>query len=216
AGQKRATTRSSFLLSLAYVLGVAFLYAVLGFVVGKAGAGINLQAYLQEPWVLTVFAALFFALALSMFGLSELQLPEFLRSRLGELQHKQRGGTLIQVFLMGAISALVVSPCVSSPLAGAMIYIASTGDAGLGALVLFTMALGMGIPLVLFGTGAGHWLPRAGAWMIAVRALFGVMLIAVGVWLLERFLAGPVTLLLWALLAGVSAVYLGAFEPVHD
>src|SRR5690606_25046972 len=216
AGQKHATTLSSFTLSLAYVLGMAALYAALGFIVGQAGAGINLQAYLQEPWVLSVFAGLFFVLALSMFGLYELQLPEFLRSRLGDLQHKQRGGTLFQVFLMGAVSALVVSPCVSAPLAGAMIYIASTGDAALGALVLFAMALGMGIPLVLFGTGAGHWLPRAGAWMVAVRALFGVMLIAVAIWLLERFLAGPVTLLLWALLAGVSAVYLGAFEPVHD
>lgn len=212
AGQKQASTGGSFRLSLAYVLGVAALYAVLGFAVGYFGAGMNLQAYLQNPWILSFFAGLFVLLALSMFGFYEIQLPAFLRDRLANVQQKQSGGTLTGVFTMGVVSALVVSPCVSAPLAGALVYIAATGDAGLGALILFVMALGMGVPLLLIGTGAGRLLPRAGAWMVAIKAVFGVLLLAVAIWLLERFLAGPLTLTLWALLAGVSAVYLGAFE----
>src|SRR5690554_2464369 len=213
AGQKQASTGSSFRLSLAYVLGVATLYALLGVVVGYFGAGMNLQAYLQEPWLLTVFAALFVVLALSMFGFYEIQLPAFLRDRLASVQQKQTGGTLGGVFAMGFVSALVVSPCVSAPLAGVLVYIASTGDAALGALILFVLSLGMGVPLLLIGTGAGRFLPRAGAWMVAIKAVFGVLLLAVAIWLLERFLAGPVTLVLWAALAGISGVYLGAFEP---
>lgn len=213
AGQKQASTGSSFRLSLAYVLGVATLYALLGLAVGYFGAGVNLQAYLQEPWLLAVFAALFVALALSMFGFYEIQLPSFLRDRLASMQQKQSGGTLGGVFAMGFVSALVVSPCVSAPLAGVLVYIASTGDAALGALILFVLSLGMGVPLLLIGTGAGRFLPRAGAWMVAIKAVFGVLLLAVAIWLLERFLAGPVTLVLWAALAGISGVYLGAFEP---
>lgn len=213
AGQRQATAGGSFKLSLAYVLGMAFLYGLLGMLMGSLGAGFNLQAYLQNPWALGIFSALFVLLALSMFGLYELQLPAFLRDRLNNAQQKQRGGTLAGVFAMGSLSALVVSPCVSAPLAGALLYIAATGDAPLGAMLLFTMALGMGLPLLAIGTGAGRLLPRAGAWMVAVKAVFGVLLLAVAIWLLERFMAGPVTLTLWALLAGVSAVCLGAFEP---
>lgn len=213
AGQKQASTGSSFRLSLAYVLGVATLYALLGIVVGYFGAGMNLQAYLQEPWLLATFAAVFVVLALSMFGFYEIQLPAFLRDRLADAQQKQTGGTLGGVYAMGFLSALVVSPCVSAPLAGALVYIASTGDAALGGLILFIMSLGMGAPLLLIGTGAGRILPRAGAWMVAIKAVFGVLLLAVAIWLLERFLAGPLTLTLWAALVGISAIYLGAFEP---
>src|SRR5690606_40435623 len=137
---------SSFRLSLAYVLGVATLYALLGIVVGYFGAGMNLQAYLQEPWLLATFAAVFVVLALSMFGFYEIQLPAFLRDRLADAQQKQTGGTLSGVFVMGFLSALVVSPCVSAPLAGALVYIASTGDAALGGLILFIMSLGMEVP----------------------------------------------------------------------
>src|SRR5690606_15922079 len=140
-------------------------------------------------------------------------LPAFLRDRLASVQQKQTGGTLSGVFVMGFLSALVVSPCVSAPLAGALVYIASTGDAALGGLILFIMSLGMGGRRVRLGTGAGRRLPRAGAWMVTVKAVFGVLRLAVAIWLLERFLAGPLTLALWAALVGVSAVCLGAFEP---
>ena len=153
---------------------------------------------------------MFVALALSMFGFYELQLPSSLQSKLAEMSNKQEGGTLIGVGIMGLLSALIVGPCVAPPLFGALIYISQTGDAVLGGVALFALSLGMGAPLIAIGTSAGKLLPRAGAWMDAVKAVFGVLLLAVAILLLERILPAAVAMLLWGLLLICSAVYMGA------
>ncbi len=214
AGEDSATlsTARAFRLSLAYVLGMASTYALVGTLVGYFGARANVQLWLQTPLVLVGFAIVFVLLAISMFGFYELQLPSFLRDRLDALSRRQKGGRLFGVFLMGILSALVVSPCVSAPLAGTLVYISSTGNALLGGLALLALGLGMGAPLVLMGTTGGRLLPRAGNWMLAVKAVFGVGLLAVAIWLVARVLPGPVTLALWAALFAMSGVYLGALE----
>ena len=204
-------TRAS-TLSLAYVLGMAFTYAALGVLVGLFGARMNLQAMLQSPPVLIGFAAVFVALALSMFGFYEIRLPERLQNRLNDASQRQAGGKHGSVAIMGSLSALVVSPCVSAPLAAALIYLSTTSDAVLGGSALLALGLGMGTPLLVIGASGGHLLPRAGAWMTTVKAVFGVLLLAVAIWLLERVVAPPVTLLLWAALAIGSGVYLGALD----
>ncbi|MBK1732967.1 protein-disulfide reductase DsbD [Thiococcus pfennigii] len=213
AGQgQRLTTGRAFVLSLVYVLAMAVTYTVAGVLAGLFGA--NLQAAFQNVWILAAFALLFVALALSMFGLYDLQLPSGLQTRLAELSRRQRGGTLTGVAIMGLLSALIVGPCVAPPLAGALIFIGQTGDAALGGLALFALSLGMGAPLIAIGTTAGKLLPRAGAWMEAVKAVFGVLLLAVAIWLLERVLPVAVTMALWGLLLVCSAVYMGALQPV--
>jgi thiol:disulfide interchange protein DsbD len=217
AGEDRAllTVSRAFRLSLAYVLGMAFTYALVGTLVGYFGARANVQLWLQTPAVLVGFALVFVVLSLSMFGFYELQMPALLRDRMDELARKQQGGRLTAVFIMGILSALVVSPCVSAPLAGTLVYISSTGDAVLGGLALLSLGLGMGVPLILIGTTGGRLLPKAGNWMLAVKGVFGVGMLAVAIWLLARVVPGPVTLLLWALLIGVSAVFMGALEPAE-
>ena len=211
-GQTGTVTRArSFGLSLAYVLGMALTYALVGMLVGLFGASLNLQAALQSPPVLIFFAATFVALAMSMFGFYELQLPARWQSGLNAVGDKVGGGRHFSVFVTGALSALVVSPCVSAPLAGALIYLSTTGDAVLGGLALLALGLGMGLPLLVIGAG-GHLLPKAGAWMNAVKAVFGVGLLAVAVWLLERVVPAGVTLALWAGLAIGVGVYLGALD----
>ncbi|MBK5970435.1 MULTISPECIES: protein-disulfide reductase DsbD [Thiorhodovibrio] len=215
AGQgKGITTRQAFMLSLAYVLAMALTYAVVGVFAGLFGA--NLQAAFQTPWVLVLFAGVFVALALSMFGFYDLQLPSALQTRLTELSNKQEGGTLIGAAIMGSLSALIVGPCVAPPLMGALIFIGQTGDAVLGFFALLGLGLGMGAPLLLIGTSAGKLLPRAGMWMDAVKAVFGALLLAVAVLLLERILPAAISLLLWGLLLIGSAVYLGALEPLQE
>jgi thiol:disulfide interchange protein DsbD len=204
--------RRAFTLSVAYVLGMAVTYASLGVLVGLFGASLNLQAALQSPGVLTFFAAVFVLLSLSMFGFYELQLPASWQNRLNALGDRVGGGKHASVVVMGALSALVVSPCVSAPLAGALIYISTTGDAVLGGTALLTLGLGMGVPLIVIGASGGHLLPKAGAWMNAVKAVFGVGLLAVAIWLLERVIPAPATLALWAALAIGSGVYLGALD----
>jgi thiol:disulfide interchange protein DsbD len=212
-GESDSLTRTrAFTLSLSYVLGMAVTYAVLGVMVGLFGASMNLQAALQSPPVLIGFAAVFVALSLSMFGFYELQMPQGLQNRLNALSTHRQGGKHLSVVLMGAISSLVVSPCVSAPLAGALIYISSTGDSLLGGGALLALGLGMGLPLLIIGSSGGHLLPRAGVWMDNVKAVFGVLLLAVAIWLLERVLPGPATLMLWAALAMGSGVYLGALD----
>lgn len=211
---ERLTTARAFRLSLAYVLGMASTYALVGTLVGYFGARANVQLWLQTPVVLIAFAGLFVLLALSMFDFYELQLPSFLRDRLDSLSRRQKGGRLLGVFIMGILSALVVSPCVSAPLAGTLVYISSTGNALLGGLALLALGLGMGAPLVLVGTTGGRLLPRAGNWMLAVKGVFGVGLLAVAIWLVARVVPGPVTLLLWSLLLAVSAIYMGALDAV--
>jgi len=209
---KGISTKKSFLYSLSYVLGMAFTYALAGVIVGYFGAAANIQLYLQTPWVLTIFAALFVTLSLSMFGLFELALPRFIQDRLQGVNQNQQGGKIVSIILMGAISALVVSPCVSAPLAGILAYISATGDALIGGISLLFLALGMGIPLLVIGTGGGRFLPKSGNWMNNIKSLFGVALLAVAIWLLERILMPEITLLLWAALLIGSSVYLGAFE----
>ena len=206
------TTRKAFTLSLVYVLAMAVTYTIAGVLAGLFGA--NLQAAFQNPWILSVFAAVFVALALSMFGFYELQLPSSFQSKLTEISNKQEGGTLIGVAIMGFLSALIVGPCVAPPLFGALIYISQTGDAVLGGVALFALSMGMGVPLIAIGTSAGKLLPRAGAWMDAVKAVFGVLLLAVAILLLERILPEAVAMLLWGSLMIVSAVYMGALTQL--
>lgn len=206
------STKKSFLYSLSYVLGMAFTYALAGVIVGYFGAAANVQLYLQTPWVLTLFAALFVTLSLSMFGLFELALPRFIQDKLQGVNQNQQGGKIVSITLMGAISALVVSPCVSAPLAGILAYISATGDALIGGISLLFLALGMGIPLLIIGTGGARFLPKSGNWMNSIKSIFGVALLAVAIWLLERILMPEITLLLWAALLIGSSVYLGAFE----
>ncbi len=208
------TTRKAFTLSSVYVLAMAVTYTLAGVVAGLFGA--NIQAAFQDPWILSAFAAVFVLLSLSMFGFYDLQLPSRWQSKLSEVSNRQEGGSLTGVAIMGLLSALIVGPCVAPPLMGALIYIGQTGDPWLGGAALFALSLGMGAPLIAIGTAGGKLLPRAGTWMDAVKAVFGVLLLAVAVWMLERILPGWVAMLLWALLAIVSAIYMGALEPVHE
>lgn len=206
------TTRRAFVMSLVYVLAMSVTYTVAGVLAGLFGE--NLQAAFQNPWIIGTFSAIFVLLALSMFGFYELQLPSSLQSKITMLSNKQQGGTLTGVAVMGFLSALIVGPCVAPPLAGALIYIGQTGDALLGGTALFAMSMGMGLPLLLLGTSAGKLLPRAGGWMENVKAVFGVMLIGVAIWMAERIVPVEVTLIAWALLLIISAVYLGAFDSI--
>ncbi|HHM05857.1 MAG TPA: protein-disulfide reductase DsbD [Gammaproteobacteria bacterium] len=201
------TTRNAFFLSLAYVLAMALTYTVAGVLAGLFGA--NLQAAFQNAWVIGAFSALFVALALSMFGFYDLQLPASWQSRLSEISNRQQGGTLAGASIMGLLSALIVGPCVAAPLAGALIYIGNTGDAVLGGLALFAMSLGMGVPLLAVGTSAGKWLPRASGWMNTIKAVFGVLLLGLAIWMLERVIPGQLALVLWGALFIVTAVFLG-------
>ena len=208
----RITTGRALMLSLSYVLASALAYTGFGVLAGLFGS--NLQAMFQDPRVIVAFSAVFIALALSMFDLFSLQLPGFIQARLTSLSNRQHGGTLTGAAIMGALSALIVGPCVAAPLAGALIYIGQTGDALLGGLALFSLGLGMGLPLLVIGASAGKLLPRAGGWMNAVKAVFGVGLLGIAIWLLERVLPPAVTLLLWALLLIVPAIYLGALDAL--
>jgi thiol:disulfide interchange protein DsbD len=202
------TTRRAFLLSLVYVLAMALTYSLAGVLAGLFGA--NLQAAFQNPWIIGTFAGVFVLLALSMFGFYDLQLPSALQGRLTTLSNRQQSGQFFGVAIMGLLSALIVGPCVAPPLAGALIYIGQTGDALLGGIALFALSLGMGAPLIAIGTSAGKLLPRAGTWMEAVKAVFGVLLLAVATVLLERILPPAVAMVLWGLLLICSGVYLGA------
>lgn len=213
AGQgKELTTLKAFWLSLAYVLAMALTYAIIGVIAGLFGA--NLQAAFQSAWVLGAFAAVFVALALSMFGFYDLQLPSSLQTRLTLLSNRQQGGTLAGAAIMGALSAIIVGPCVAPPLMGALIFIGQTGDAVLGFFALLGLGLGMGAPLLAIGTSAGRLLPRAGAWMDAIKAVFGVLLLAVAILLIERVLPAALAMLLWGLLLIAAGVYLGALTQL--
>lgn len=212
AGQKNLNTRTAFTLSLVYVLAMALTYTLAGVLAGLFGS--NLQMFFQNPWVLGLFGGVFVLLAFSMFGFYELQMPAAFQQRLTEFSNKQAGGNLIGVAIMGVLSALIVGPCVAAPLAGALIYIGQSGDALLGGAALFTLSLGMGLPLLIIGTSAGKFLPRAGAWMETVKAIFGVMLLGVALTLLERILPEMVSMFLWAALLIISAVYMGAVTPL--
>jgi thiol:disulfide interchange protein DsbD len=208
----KITHAHGFILSLAYVLGMALTYAIVGVAAGLSGT--LLSNALQTPWVLGGFAAIFVVLSLSMFGFYELQLPTSLQSKLSDTSNKLHGGHLSGVFVMGALSAIIVGPCVAAPLAGALLYIGQTHDALLGGSALFSMALGMGIPLLLIGASAGTLLPKAGAWMEAVKQFFGVLLLALAIWIIQPLLPTSVQMLLWAALLIFSAIYLRALDAL--
>jgi len=212
-GQGKISTLRAFLLSLTYVLCMALVYAVAGVVVGLAGA--NIQLALQNPWVLGAFSLIFVLLAFSMFGFYELQVPSFIQSRLTHHSNKQSSGAFVGVGIMGALSSLICGPCITAPLVAALIFIGETGSALRGGVALFALGLGMGVPLLIIGTSAGKLVPKAGHWMNAVKAVFGVVMLALAIWFLARVLPGPVSLALWAALAIVCGVYLNALDPLQ-
>ena len=204
----------AFSLSLAYVVPMALTYAVAGIIAGYTGA--NLQAALQNPWVISVFALLFVVLSFSMFGFYELQMPSAIQNKLNNLSNTQRSGSLFGAGIMGVLSALIVGPCVTAPLIAALAYIADTKDVVLGGLSLFMLGMGMGAPLLLIGISAGSILPRAGAWMETVKHVFGVMMLGLAIWMLDRVIAPQFTLLLSGILLIGSAIYLGATDTLNE
>lgn len=214
AGAGEVTTRRAFVLSLVYVLASTVVFTIAGVIAGLVGA--NLQAAFQHPWILTAFALLFVLLSLSMFGFYELQLPSALQNRIASVSNRQQGGSLTGVAIMGVLSALIVGPCVAPPLAAAVLYISQTRDPLFGGLALFVLSLGMGAPLVVAGTAAGKLLPRAGAWMDAVKAVFGVSFLALAIYMLSRFLDPVWIMLMIGVLAVACGVYLGALERLPD
>ena len=215
AGEKEPSATRGFTLSVSYVLGMAVPYTLAGLLVALFGAGLNLQFMLQQPAAIITSVAVFVVLALSMFGLYELQLPAALRNKLHQPGQEARG-SLIGAAIMGTISALVVSPCVTPNLAGALIYVAASGDAATGAASLFALSIGMGLPLIIFGTGGGSLLPRAGMWMEEIKRFFGVVMLGVAIWLLDRIISDTITLGLYGLLLTVYGIQLGALEPAGE
>lgn len=208
------STKRAFVLSLVYVLASTVVFTIAGVVAGLVGA--NLQALFQKPWILWSFATLFVALSLSMFGFYELQLPGALQNRIANVSNRQQGGSLTGVAIMGVLSALIVGPCVAPPLAAAVLYISQTRDPVFGGLALFVLSLGMGAPLVVAGTAAGKLLPRAGAWMDAVKNVFGVSFLALAIWMLSRILDPLWVMLMVGVLLVACAIYLGALERLAD
>jgi thiol:disulfide interchange protein DsbD len=205
--QDAKTSRSrSVILSITYVMGMAITYAIAGVAAGLSG--IMVAATMQSPWVLGSFALLFVMLSLSMFGLYEMQVPVALQDRIAKTSNRLQGGGLGGVFGMGALSAIIVGPCVAAPLAGAMLYISQTQDVVLGGAALFMLAIGMGIPLVIIGASAGTLLPKAGPWMEKVKVFFGVLLLATAIWIVSPVLPAAITMLLWGALAIASFVLL--------
>jgi thiol:disulfide interchange protein DsbD len=215
AGQTHHSKTSGFFLALAYVLGMALTYALAG--VAAALSGTLISNAMQNPWALGVGALIFIALALSMFGFFELQLPSFIQSKFSDTANKMKGGHFAGVFVMGALSAVIVGPCVAPPLAAALAYIAQTGNTALGGSALFVMALGMGAPLLLVGLSAGALLPKAGGWMNAVKNFFGVLMLGIAIWLVSPLIPAWLHMGLWAALLIVSAMYMKALDqlPSH-
>lgn len=204
-------TKRAFWLSLVYVLSMAVAYTIAGILAGLFGA--NLQAAFQTPWIITLFALVFVALAMSMFDLFELQIPNVIQSRISQISGKRSG--VVGVALMGFLSALIVGPCVAAPLAGALIYIGQTGDALLGGAALFALSIGMGVPLLAVGTTAGKFMPRPGTWMDTIKSIFGVMLIGVSIWMISRIIDENISMMLWGALAVFVAINIGALEPIR-
>lgn len=204
-------TRQAFWLSLVYVLSMAVAYTIAGVLAGLFGA--NLQAAFQTPWIITLFSLVFVVLAMSMFDLFELQIPNVIQSRISQISGKRSG--VVGVALMGFLSALIVGPCVAAPLAGALIYIGQTGDALLGGAALFALSIGMGVPLLAVGTTAGKFMPKPGTWMDTIKSIFGVMLIGVSIWMISRIIDENISMMLWGALAVFVAINIGALEPIR-
>jgi thiol:disulfide interchange protein DsbD len=206
---KSITVPRAFALSLTYVLAMAITYAGAGVLAALAGSYV--QAFLQSPLVIVIFSGVFVLLALSLFGLYELHMPHFLHHHVTRLSNKQSGGTYLGVAVMGCLSTLILSPCVTAPLIGALSYIGKNGNPVLGGSALFAMGLGMGIPLLLIGTLGGEFLPKAGNWMHTIKAIFGVLMLGMAILLLSRILSPHIIMLLWAILLIMTATYMGAF-----
>jgi len=212
SGEGKPSVAKAFFTSLVYVVSMALTYTVVGVVAGLLGA--DIQAAMQNPWVLTVFAAMFVALAYSLFGYYEIGLPASWQSKISKASDDagQKGG-IAGTAIMGLLSALIVGPCVAPPLGGAVLFISHTGDALLGGIALFVMSMGMGMPLLLVGIGAGKFMPKPGGWMTAVSQVFGVMMLGLAIFMLGRILPDMVTMILWSLLFMGSALYMGIFNP---
>lgn len=208
------STKTAFLLSLSYVLAGAVTYTIFGILAALFGG--NLQAFFQQPWIISLFSGIFILLALSMFGFYHLEVPKALQAKLHNSSEKYRTGSYWGAAMMGALSSLIVGPCVAAPLAGALIYIGQTGDALLGGSALFMMGLGMGVPLLILGASAGKLLPKAGHWLNTTKAIFGVIMLAVAVWMLDRILPAAITMLLWSILLIIPAMYLRALDPLPE
>lgn len=208
---KEVTTKKAFFLSLSYVLSMSLTYAIVGAVVALLGA--NIQVNMQSPWAISIFSIIFILLALSMFGFYEFKLPESWQAKIAGSSRNQRGGHYLGAAIMGCLSTLILSPCVTAPLIGVLTYISQTQNVLLGSLTLFFLSLGMGTPLLLIGTSAGKWLPESGQWMNAIKSFFGVMLLAVALYLMGRIIPPAVNMGLWASLFIFSGVYSGALSP---
>jgi thiol:disulfide interchange protein DsbD len=203
-----------FTLALSYVMGMALIYTAAG--MAAAAAGMQLQATFNQPWILILFSGLFVLLALGMFGAYDLQMPSSIQSKLADVSGRQKSGTMIGAFVMGALSALVVTACVAPALIAALTVMAQSGDMVRGGTALFAMSMGMGAPLLLVGAAQGKLLPKAGAWMVAIKGAFGFMMLGLAIWMLSRILPGAVTLALWAVLTFMAGVFMGgltAFGP---
>jgi len=211
SGEGKPSVAKAFITSLVYVVAMSLTYTVVGVVAGLVGA--DIQTAMQNPWVLTLFAAMFVALAFSLFGYYEIGLPASWQSRLSKASDEagQKGG-FVGTAIMGVLSALIVGPCVAPPLGGAVLFISHTGDALLGGVALFVMSMGMGVPLLLVGLGAGKFMPKPGGWMNVVSQVFGVMMLGLAIFMLSRILPHGLTMLLWALLFMGSALYMGVFD----
>ena len=206
AGNKtHMSAKKGFLLSLVYVLAMSLAYTIAGVIAGIFGA--NVQVILQNPYVLVVFALIFIALAFSMFGYYRIEPPQWLQSKVYKTTTEQKSHGVVGIAVMGFLSALIVGPCVAPPLAGALVYIGQTGDALLGGLALFIMSLGMGVPLLAIGAGAGKFMPKPGGWMTSVSEIFGILMLAIAIWMVERVIPNY-TLYLWAILLIGTAIYL--------
>jgi thiol:disulfide interchange protein DsbD len=203
--------KKGFLLSLIYVVSMSAAYTIAGVLAALFGA--NLQASMQNPWVIGLFSAFFVVLALSMFGFYEIKMPGFIQNKLSKKSDEAQSQGVVGIAIMGFLSALIVGPCVAAPLAGALMYIGQTGNAFLGGAALFVMSMGMGVPLLIIGTTAGRYMPRPGVWMQNVTAFFGVMLLGVAIWMLSRIVPSFASMFLWMLLVVCSSVYFGALEP---
>ena len=213
AGQNRElTVGRGFFLSLVYVLAMSLAYTIAGVLAGLFGA--NLQVALQNPYVLTVFAAIFVALAFSMFGYFEIRLPQSIQNKVNKTSEGKENQGVFGIAIMGFLSALIVGPCVAPPLAGALVYIGQTGDAILGGAALFVMSLGMGLPLLLIGIGAGKFMPKPGGWMESITRIFGIVMLAIAIWMLDRVLNPTIIMYLWALLFMGTAIYLKIYEHI--
>ena len=206
------SAKKGFLMSFVYVLAMSFAYSLAGIIAGIFGA--NLQASLQNPYVLVVFAFVFIALAFSMFGYFEIRLPASLQTKINKTADGKEKQGMLGIAIMGFLSALIVGPCVAPPLAGALVYIGQTGDALLGGLALFVMSLGMGVPLLLIGLGAGKFMPKPGGWMEGVTKIFGIIMLGVAIWLLDRVINPTVTMYLWAFLFISFGVYLKIYTHI--